>query len=90
MADIAENIRQINQIQEEAKAEGVDRFKSAGLKGIGSPEWHKFIEAADTLTNPLGGGDAPYPSEGDKCLLCHQHLGADARALLPSLSFGTA
>jgi ABC-type lipoprotein export system ATPase subunit len=89
LAEVAKNIRLINQIQEEAKAEGVDRFKSAGLKGIGSPEWHKFIEAADTLAVTLageqGGGDATYPAEGDKCLLCQQHLGADARALLHGL-----
>ena len=85
LGDVTENIRLINRIQEETKAEGIDRFKSAGLKGIGSPEWHKFIEAADTLAGALGGGDTLYPAEGDKCLLCHQHLGTDARALLHSL-----
>lgn len=89
LADVAENIRLINQIHEEAKAEGVDRFKSTDLRGIGSPEWHRFIKAADTLAGTLageqGGGDAHYPAEGDKCILCHQHLDADARALLHSL-----
>ena len=29
--------------------------KWAALKGIGSPEWHKFIEAADTLAGTLAG-----------------------------------
>jgi len=85
LGDVTENIRLINRIQAETKAEGVDRFKSAGLKGIGSPEWHKFIEAADALAGALGDGDAPYPAEGDKCLLCYQHLSTDARALLHSL-----
>jgi energy-coupling factor transporter ATP-binding protein EcfA2 len=85
MGDVTENIRLINQIQEKTKAEGVDRFKSSGFKGIGSPEWHKFIEAANTLAGVQDGGDVSYPAEGDKCILCHQQLGTDAQALLHSL-----
>jgi ABC-type Mn2+/Zn2+ transport system ATPase subunit/predicted XRE-type DNA-binding protein len=56
-----------------SKTEGIENFKTDKIKNIGSPEWKKFIEAAESFANTQG-EENTYPQFGDYCLLCHQPI----------------
>ncbi len=56
-----------------SKEEGIESFKTDKIKNIGSSEWKKFIEAAESFANNQR-EENPYPHFGDYCLLCHQPI----------------
>jgi len=62
-----------------AAEEGAESFKRAFFKGIGSPEWRKFLMAARNLAEIEG---ESYPREDDHCLFCYRPLDAEAAALI--------
>lgn len=59
-----------------------DQFKSEKLKQVGTTEWFRFITAARKLAQAEEQGRAPYPQQGDQCLLCRQPLSEEATALV--------
>jgi hypothetical protein len=62
-----------------AAEQGTESFKRAFFKGIGSPEWEDFLDAARRLAEIEGDG---YPRADDHCLLCHRPLDAESAALI--------
>jgi hypothetical protein len=50
---------------------GSGSFRHAALRGVGSPEWEKFLGAARDLAALE---DEDYPRDTDHCLLCHRPL----------------
>lgn len=65
-----------------AKAEGIEKFKTDKIKGIGTAEWKNFIRAAETFAKNQTTENAGYPEKGDNCLLCHQPLTENAEKLI--------
>jgi ABC-type transport system involved in cytochrome c biogenesis ATPase subunit len=65
-----------------AKAEGIEKFKSERIVGIGTKEWRNFITAAEVFARNQKSSGHIYPEEGDICLLCHQPLKKDAEVLI--------
>jgi hypothetical protein len=61
---------------------GDDQFKGPFFSAVGTPEWEKFAETAHALARKER---ADYPIEGDRCLLCQQPLGDEARTHLEAL-----
>lgn len=68
-------------LQERARAEGAEQFKTGKIQGVGSGEWRRFIQAA----HDFGKKNEGYPREGSHCLLCQQPLLDDARSLIERL-----
>jgi len=66
-----------------SKEEGIESFKTDKIKNIGSPEWKKFIEAAESFANTQREENS-YPQFGDYCLLCHQTI-TDEKTLLSKI-----
>jgi hypothetical protein len=66
-----------------AKQEGISRFKTELISGVGSPEWKSFIVAAGTYAGKQK-LEAVYPMDGDHCLLCQQPLTIEAKELISS------
>ena len=65
-----------------AKAEGIEKFKTNKIEGIGTKEWKNFILAAETFAKNQKTKNTGYPDKGDNCLLCHQPLTEDAEKLI--------
>lgn len=63
-----------------AKSEGVEKFKSGKIIGIGSSEWKSFLLAAEKFAKKQN--EDFYPKQNDHCILCHQPLTKDANELL--------
>jgi len=63
-----------------AQNKGNESFKSELIKNVGSPEWKKFIEAAEEFSKKQEKEN--YPEGGDYCLLCHQPLSEESQKLL--------
>lgn len=68
-------------LQERARAEGAEQFKTDKIQGVGSGEWRRFIQAA----HDFGKKNEGYPREGSHCLLCQQPLSGVARSLIERL-----
>jgi energy-coupling factor transporter ATP-binding protein EcfA2 len=59
------------------------QVNSAELQDVGSPTWRAMWRAArDYSQRAYPGRDYPASEDGDRCLLCHQVLDAQARARL--------
>jgi hypothetical protein len=58
---------------------GADRFGHPRLQAVGSSPWEQFVAASQMFAAQQ---HTHYPQEGDVCILCHQPLGENARALL--------
>lgn len=59
------------------------QVNSAELQDVGSPTWRAMWRAArDYSQRAYPGRDYPANEDGDRCLLCHQALDAQARARL--------
>lgn len=84
--DVVEGIRSAveNYLKRHEAVErvGVEQFKSKHFTKTGSDIWYRFIEAAKALADAEQAPDAPYPQDDSHCLLCQQHLSAEARVLL--------
>lgn len=65
-----------------AKTEGIEKFKTDKIEGIGSKEWKNFIETAEAFAKNQKPENTVYPENGDNCLLCHQPLSEDAEKLI--------
>lgn len=65
-----------------AKDEGIERFNTTVIKGIGTNEWKQFILAADVFVKSQSTKGFSYPKNEDYCLFCHQKLAEDARILI--------
>lgn len=63
-----------------SKNEGIESFKTAKLKDIGSTEWKNLIEAAYDFVQKHRSG--MYPKQGEICLFCHQPLSEEAQKLI--------
>jgi energy-coupling factor transporter ATP-binding protein EcfA2 len=61
---------------------GTDEFRSDAFRGIGTEAWSEFVNAAKALAALEGAPERPYPSGGDRCLLCHQPLAEEAITLI--------
>lgn len=61
---------------------GLDQFKRSFFSAVGTPEWEEFAGSAHALARKER---EDYPAEGDRCLLCEQHLSEEARAHLVAL-----
>ena len=64
-----------------AKAEGIEKFKTNKIQNIGTVEWKNFIEAAEQFALQQKKVSV-YPENGDNCLLCQQPLSVDAQKLI--------
>lgn len=67
-----------------AKAEGIEKFTTDKIKGIGTEEWKNFIVAAEAFAKNQKTENTIYPEKGANCLLCHQPLAKDAEELIAS------
>lgn len=65
-----------------AKADGIENFKTDKIKNIGTAEWKNFIIAADKFAKQQKEVEVVYPETNDNCLLCHQPLSEDAENLI--------
>jgi len=65
-----------------AASVGADQFVNIHLRGIGTPVWKQFVEAASKLAEVEAGIGKPYPQVGDFCLFCHQPLSETAVHLI--------
>jgi len=65
-----------------AKAEGIEKFTTDKIEGIGTVEWKNFIVAAEAFAKSQKTENFVYPEKGDHCLLCHQPLAEDAEKLI--------
>lgn len=83
--DVREAIDTCRQLDSKARSLSVDRFRTEGLRCIGTEEWHVFIEAAKALAETEQEEGERYPAPDSKCLLCHQPLTNEARELILSL-----
>lgn len=76
-----ETARQTRALADEAAS---SRFEDEPLEGVGSPAWRALWAAAreysEEVAYPHEG--FPHTADGSHCVLCHQPLGADARARL--------
>lgn len=64
----------VAELQDQTTALGLDSFRHERLHHTGSAPWRQMSENARTLASKESTPEAPYPSEGDPCLLCHQPL----------------
>jgi len=55
-------------------------FQNDQLPVVGTPNWQRFLEAAQDWSNDKVGNK--YPKEGDPCLLCQQPLSKEASRLI--------
>ena len=62
--------------EDNARKEGVEKFKTDKIQNIGSTEWKAFIEAAEKFASTQS--ESEYPELGDNCLLCQQAINDDA------------
>jgi hypothetical protein len=69
--------------EKQAKQEGVSRFKTELISGVGTPEWKSFVMAANTFAGQQK-QEGVYPVDGNHCLLCQQPLTKEARELISS------
>jgi hypothetical protein len=67
---------------EDATKLGIDQFKRAFFKAVGSPEWQVFSKAAHALAHKEG---TSYPTVEDRCLLCEQQLNEESRQHIVAL-----
>lgn len=65
-----------------AKEEGIEKFKTDKIQGIGTKEWKDFIVSAEIFAKSQNKEISVYPENGDKCLLCQQPLSNDAQKLI--------
>lgn len=65
-----------------AKDEGIGKFKTDKIEGIGTVEWKNLIKAAEAFAKNQKNENAVYPEKGDNCLLCHQPLTENAENLI--------
>lgn len=55
---------------------GTETFKRPFFKAVGTPQWDEFARAAHALARAESD---TYPKSNDRCLLCEQPLGDEAR-----------
>jgi hypothetical protein len=72
-----EGIQRINELNKLIQEKGAEKFKSSGIKNVGTLEWKTFIQDAQKLAHSQ---HPKYPTLGDKCLFCTQELEAAAIA----------
>lgn len=65
-----------------AKAEGIEKFKTDKIGGVGTVEWINFIISANVFAKCQKSKDVMYPENGDNCLFCHQKLPENAKNLI--------
>ena len=85
MESLASALDEYNQWQVILQDASVDQFKVDGLDQVGSDEWYRFIQAAQTLATEENSVDEAYPQPESLCLLCHQPLSPYAKHLLQQL-----
>lgn len=85
----AEHIQGIRNAQQDALtkrriATEAVKVRSAQLNGVGTETWRALWEAARrySIGEAYPGHDFPATNDGDRCVLCHQDLGPDARKRL--------
>ena len=71
------DISDLKSKEEIASKEGIKKFESYNIQGIGTIEWKKFIEAAQNFV--LIQGENEYPILGDDCIFCQQELNDDSK-----------
>ena len=73
------------QLKRRVATEGAE-IGSARLDGVGSDTWRAMWEAARAYSQlAYPGRDYPASKDGDRCVLCHQELDAQAKARLGEL-----
>lgn len=70
------------EMEEIAKNEGVENFKTDNLNGIGTSEWKNFILSAEKFALLQENGNSHYPKNEDHCLFCQQKLSEPAQKLI--------
>lgn len=68
--------------EQKAKADGIQKFDTDKINGIGTTEWRNFIIAAQQLAAIQGDNKKNYPTQDDKCLLCMQDLNQLSKELI--------
>jgi DNA repair exonuclease SbcCD ATPase subunit len=71
--------------REEAESSGVSQFQFESFTQIGSSSWRQFLSSAKALADAEATRGAPYPGQGDHCLLCRQSLPNEAIELIKRL-----
>lgn len=64
------------------KAEGITKFATNKIEGIGTKEWKIFILSAQKFAKHQDHENSTYPESTDNCLLCHQPLSDKAQELI--------
>jgi energy-coupling factor transporter ATP-binding protein EcfA2 len=84
LAKIKMAIADCNSKDTSAKVEGVQRFRTDKIAGVGSEEWKRFIAAAQEFSSQQIEDNKMYPEGDDYCLLCQQSLSTEAKELIKS------
>lgn len=85
VASVRQLVDTLHQRRTELTRWSAGQFSSSSFTQVGTPDWHRFIQAARALATAEGVRGKPYPAEGDQCLLCRQQLTPAAAALLTEL-----
>lgn len=75
-------ITDYTQKEQKAKADGIQKFDTDKIKGIGTTEWRSFIIAAQQLADIQNKAKKDYPTQDDKCLFCMQDLNRLSKELI--------
>ena len=75
-------VTEFHKRREDVERLGVSQFTSEQFTRIGSPEWLRFLNSAQTLAEAERAGGPAYPTPGDLCLFCRQLLTPEALDLI--------
>jgi energy-coupling factor transporter ATP-binding protein EcfA2 len=85
LAEIKKAVSECVLKEANAKAEGIENFKTDKIINVGSEEWKNFIAAAQVFAKQQAVDNETYPKKADDyCILCHQPLSAEAQKLIAS------
>jgi len=82
LLEIQTAISDCNMKLSQAKANGIENFKTESITGIGTDEWKGFIIAAEKFAKVQDLQQNTYPTNEDNCLLCQQPLSKEAQLLI--------
>lgn len=57
-----------------AKSEGIEKFNTTKIEGIGTKEWKDFILSAKAFADIQKTNGGVYPENSEYCLFCHQPI----------------
>ena len=78
--EINQTIRHHERCQHAVNLLDKNYFQNDQLPDVGTPNWQRFLEAAQDWSNDKV--ENKYPQEGDPCLLCQQPLSKEASRLI--------